>query len=292
MSTVVACPGCATKLSAPDTAAGKQLRCPKCGATVPVPAATAPAPEPLPLPPPDDEDEKPRTKKAKRADGEDQKPRTKKKRRDGGGDGGDDLTRKTSKAKKIGGAGIIIGVVAGGLLLLCLIGVGAWVFVGKGSPLARRAAPPAGWKQYKYDAVGLTAYLPGDPLVTPVPVAGRVGPPGGGTSGALDWSELQGAESVTLYMSAGDGVTVTVIVMRFRDGPPAAARDRIRRAQAGTANRVETRKVRWFGSDAVETSNGNTLSRTGYTDKCIVAAQITRTKPETETGFFDNIDVE
>src|SRR3954469_3996928 len=37
MPIVVSCPGCPTKLSAPDTAAGKQVRCPKCGAAAPVP---------------------------------------------------------------------------------------------------------------------------------------------------------------------------------------------------------------------------------------------------------------
>src|SRR5436190_213733 len=38
MPIVVTCPGCPTKLSAPDTAAGKHVRCPKCQAAVPVPA--------------------------------------------------------------------------------------------------------------------------------------------------------------------------------------------------------------------------------------------------------------
>jgi hypothetical protein len=40
MPIIVACPKCAAKLSAPDNAAGKQVRCPKpgCGATADVPA--------------------------------------------------------------------------------------------------------------------------------------------------------------------------------------------------------------------------------------------------------------
>ena len=38
MPVVVACPKCSTKLSAPDSAAGKQVRCPKCGTSAAVPA--------------------------------------------------------------------------------------------------------------------------------------------------------------------------------------------------------------------------------------------------------------
>lgn len=41
MPIVVTCPSCPTKLSAPDGAAGKQVRCPKCGAAAPVPALIA-----------------------------------------------------------------------------------------------------------------------------------------------------------------------------------------------------------------------------------------------------------
>lgn len=69
MPIVVTCPKCPTKLSAPDNAAGKAVRCPKCGAAAPVPALipaeevpvvdaalstpkTQPKPEPKPEPKP------------------------------------------------------------------------------------------------------------------------------------------------------------------------------------------------------------------------------------------------
>ncbi|WP_204249678.1 hypothetical protein [Gemmata sp. SH-PL17] len=68
-------PGCPAKLSAPETAAGKQIRCPKCGAVATVPAlvqaeevpvvdGTLAPPPPKPRPKPvlvddDDDDERP-----------------------------------------------------------------------------------------------------------------------------------------------------------------------------------------------------------------------------------------
>lgn len=65
MSLVVPCTGCPAKLSAPESAAGKQIRCPKCKAVVTVPAlvpaeevpvvdakVAAPPPAPAPAPKP------------------------------------------------------------------------------------------------------------------------------------------------------------------------------------------------------------------------------------------------
>ena len=43
MPTVVPCPSCATKLRAPDHLAGRQTKCPKCGAAISIPTATAEA---------------------------------------------------------------------------------------------------------------------------------------------------------------------------------------------------------------------------------------------------------
>jgi TM2 domain-containing membrane protein YozV len=42
MPIVVTCPGCSTTLKAPDAAAGKKVKCPKCTSAVPVPAADSP----------------------------------------------------------------------------------------------------------------------------------------------------------------------------------------------------------------------------------------------------------
>ncbi len=45
MPIVVTCPSCATTLKAPDAAAGKKVKCPKCTSTIAVPAAAAPPEE-------------------------------------------------------------------------------------------------------------------------------------------------------------------------------------------------------------------------------------------------------
>lgn len=100
MPIAVQCPGCNAKLNAPDAAAGKRLKCPKCAGAITVPAlAPAPAPsfevvdetEPPPAPPavekprraePDDEAPPPRSKRAEPDDEDDEAPRNKQRRDD------------------------------------------------------------------------------------------------------------------------------------------------------------------------------------------------------------------
>ncbi len=48
----VLCDNCQTRLNAPDAAAGKKVKCPKCQAVMAVPAAAAPEPPPVPSRPP------------------------------------------------------------------------------------------------------------------------------------------------------------------------------------------------------------------------------------------------
>src|SRR5581483_5741728 len=57
MPIVITCPSCSTTLKAPDTAAGKKVKCPKCTSAISVPAAEAPA---LDEPDPVEEIEAPR----------------------------------------------------------------------------------------------------------------------------------------------------------------------------------------------------------------------------------------
>jgi uncharacterized Tic20 family protein len=52
MPIVIVCPGCNSKLKAPENLIGKMVKCPSCGQAVPVRAAAAPAPAPIPVPPP------------------------------------------------------------------------------------------------------------------------------------------------------------------------------------------------------------------------------------------------
>src|SRR5438105_3392974 len=83
MPILVKCGGCQAKMNAPDAAAGRKVKCPKCGGIVAVPGAApskvaaAPAPKPQKKAPPPDEDEEdeepqPKTKKKQAAssDGE------------------------------------------------------------------------------------------------------------------------------------------------------------------------------------------------------------------------------
>jgi DNA-directed RNA polymerase subunit RPC12/RpoP len=130
----VVCEHCKAKLNAPDAAAGKPVKCPKCGERLVVPAA-APAPEfevvdeptppkkaPAPQAPAvktdvvvdddDEEDEKPRpAKKKPRAKADD----------DDDADEDDDRPRK-KKGKKKAAAGtppaVLIGAIVAGVLLL------------------------------------------------------------------------------------------------------------------------------------------------------------------------------
>jgi len=62
MSIRIVCASCSATLSAPDTAAGKVIRCPKCGASVNLPKLKASPPPAAP----DDEDERPRKKSRKK----------------------------------------------------------------------------------------------------------------------------------------------------------------------------------------------------------------------------------
>lgn len=89
---VVQCPGCPTRLSAPEGAAGKQLKCPKCGALATVPneqvVESKPAAPPKPKPkvtadPVEDDDDRPRSRKRRdEDDDDDDRPRKKKSARE------------------------------------------------------------------------------------------------------------------------------------------------------------------------------------------------------------------
>ncbi len=155
MPIVVACP-CGTKLRAPDAAAGKRVKCPKCGTPLSVPAAAdfeevEDAPPPVASPakkkptPVDADDDAPRpakkppvvaarakparveaddadTPKTKRRRDEDEEPPKTKRRRD---DDEDDTPKKGKgkPAKAKSKLPLILGVVIGGVVLLGLAGV-------------------------------------------------------------------------------------------------------------------------------------------------------------------------
>lgn len=142
---VVACPNCSTRMTAPDSAAGKKVRCPKCQAAVPIPAGDEfevvdePAPPPKPAkkkpvvveddePPRKkrsrdeaDEDNRPRNKRRRDEDDEDEDDRPRKKRRRDDDDEDDEPRQGVSLARNI-----IMGVV-----LLVLVAVAGYIFYTK-----------------------------------------------------------------------------------------------------------------------------------------------------------------
>jgi hypothetical protein len=300
MPIVVTCPSCPTKLSAPDSAAGKAVRCPKCGATAPVPALlpaeevpvvegnlTPPKPKPKPVLAEAEEDEAPR-KKPRRDEGEDadeaprkkarrdedeEEERPRKKRRRYADDDDDydfdQPRRKRRPSRSAGGGAMLAVIIVGGLALLIGVGVGIYFLAGKGSPFASKAPVPKGWEAYTNAGGGFKAYLPHKPrseLTLPVVRVGRTTP-------LRD--ELQGAESTThVDVATDDGsILIHLYVVRYPDRMPASVRDKFRNSPPELPiGGGETRKVRWLGNQAVEVTTPEGVARCVCTDKALVVA--------------------
>ena len=83
----VACPGCSARLNAPDVAAGKRVKCPKCQTLIPVPAASdeevdEPTARPSARRPRDEgDDDRPRRRPRDDEDDADDRPRPKRRRK-------------------------------------------------------------------------------------------------------------------------------------------------------------------------------------------------------------------
>lgn len=131
MPIAVVCPSCSARLNAPDAAAGKQVKCPKCKNAMIIPEPMAEAADfdvvdetPLPKPPKpkpparvkadvvvDDDEDRPRKKpkKAVQVDEDDDRPKKKKK-------------------KQAADNNSLIRNVVGGVVLVALLGVAGYVF--------------------------------------------------------------------------------------------------------------------------------------------------------------------
>src|SRR5262245_50938902 len=121
MPIIVACPKCSTRLSAPDNAAGKQVRCPKpaCGGIADVPnylpaeevavvEAVAIPPKPKPKPVPAAADDEPPRKRSRRDDDDDNdRPQSRRRRRDDDDDDFDRPRRRRSGANPMAIAALI-----------------------------------------------------------------------------------------------------------------------------------------------------------------------------------------
>ncbi len=169
----VACSGCSAKLNAPDSAAGKRVKCPKCQAVIVIPTAPAAAfeviddDEPVVVPPAkparakavvdDDDDDKPKKKKlakAARDDDDDDDDKPKKKKKKAAGSGGTSMTRN---------------LVMGGVLLV-LLGVAAFIFADKRDPDTAQNPPPTPVAPPDDpNLVNPPVVVPNPPIVVPKP---------------------------------------------------------------------------------------------------------------------------
>lgn len=296
MAIVVPCPGCPTRLSAPEAAVGKQLKCPKCGALATVPAASAaPADPPRPKPKPkaapvEDDDDRPRARKRRDEDDDDDRPRRKKRYADDDDDDEyeHDRPRKKRRPASGGGGGKVVALVLGGVVLLVGLGVGVYMLVGKGGALAKKAPPP-GWKAYENADMGIKGFFPSDPTV----FGGKMGGPVfGGNIAGMEIPQIESTHGLTTGGFGGGKVNVTVDVTRFRGSLPRATRDAIGNIGAGAKfGGGEVRRVRWLGGDAAEVSAAGMVMRVVYTDKAMVMAQVQGAKPEEAEAFFDNFEL-
>jgi hypothetical protein len=306
MSITVTCPGCSAKLNAPDSAAGKKVKCPKpgCGTVIPVPA-------PMALEPDFEEAEEPKPKAkpkpVKAAVEDDDEPPRKKRPRDEDEDDDDDRPRKKKKKQKAAGLSpaVLAGIVLGGLLVLGAIGYGIYALVSKSDTASSgggssggggsRTAVPAGWVEFKSDSDGFRAYFPKTPQALPFKVPNPKLPP---------------AKSITLY-TAGlptDEMFISLFVAQLRPGSSQADRDayaedfnRSWRAAVGVKEGTAT----WAGQTAKEFVITKPATKT-RPESGIVVRQMTVgdnlygviiangkgiPAPEMVNGFFDNFEL-
>jgi hypothetical protein len=131
MSIPVVCPNCSAKLNAPDSAAGKRVKCPKCQTGMVVPE---PLPEASPFEVVDDPQPAAkaapkvagRPRAAVKAEADDEDDRRRKRRRDE--DDEDDDRPKKKKKKAAADNSMLIRNVVGGVLLVVLVAVAGYVF--------------------------------------------------------------------------------------------------------------------------------------------------------------------
>lgn len=205
MSIAVLCPTCQARVSAPDSAAGKTVKCPKCKQPMVIPGGpaesaggspfdfTAPAPPPPPSRPVATGGRKPPRPAAEQPmDLDDDEPAPPRKpgrgparRRDEDED--DDRPRGRGRKPAKGGPplGLIIGIAAVvGLLVIGGASLGVYYAFfsksddgtadaggggggGGGGSASSKAAVPSGWKEFTATADGFKAYFPAEPRSRP-----------------------------------------------------------------------------------------------------------------------------
>ena len=321
MPLVVLCTACPAKLSAPESAVGKQIRCPKCGAVVDVPALVAaeevpvedakPAPvRPKPVVDDDEEEDTEETRPRKRRDrdAEDEPPPRRRKR------------RRAAK-RGSGGEGVFLAVVVG-LVLVGVVATGAILIVRKGTSVAggtgtdspsgdpahgpsgfgtpfgrENSLPPAdppspvpaGWQPYSNSEAGFKAYFPRPPIVSRT--SGSSTGPSGIRTSRNGWELFSGGG-----IGADEGVTVNFWVQRFSHGPPYQLSDQLDYVSRRRAPGLHARRVRWLGHEASEVELGASVVRVTAFGDTLMAAQVIgprglRAQPHELAGFFTNVEL-
>jgi hypothetical protein len=304
MAIRVVCPGCWAQLSAPDSAAGGKVRCPRagCEAVVPVPDRDAEVAEDeadvevVDEEPPDEEAEEP-----PRPTPREVLPRPTRRR-----------ARRQPRRRGTQPA-IVIGV---GLAVVLLIGgIGfAVYYVVSGTRIASifggKVKPPAGWTQFTYAEDGFKAYFPIEPAISRE--VQQMGP------FALPNENLTGTTyELTTGRDTNDELRVMVMVASVPPGvgPGQGVMQKSMELAVeimkkdlhdeGEARVTGPRSVRWLGENAWEVQiddvRPNASPRAQFfmrylcTDTHMYAAAIgmeDRDKlARVKDGFFDNIEL-
>ena len=317
MPILVVCPRCGAKLNAPDSGAGKHVRCPKegCGTIVPIPgllpaeevveavAVAAPPPRVVRVAAEIEEDD------VEVIEDEPAKPRPRRKPRYADDDDYDfDHPRRTRRKTRIHPA-IIVGVLVGSVLTLVGGGYAIYRVLSEkstsstastsGGPNEPRHSGLAGWQEFSYPDAGFRASFPQAPQLVP---------------GSQPPIPLRGYESGTgskiNNWGSGDRKAIYVVSLRFRGGfsPPdfmsAIATLRQSATNKGDTRVSEPRTVNWGGEQAVEVTLDELTARTGgrggrmilrYTtlgSRAFIAtiggSPATSIRPEEVQGFFDS----
>ena len=315
---IVACPKCSTRLSAPDNAAGKQVRCPKpaCGGIAEVPqflpaeevavveaVAVPPKPRPKPVPAVADDDHEPPRKRSRRDDDDDDRPRSRRRRRDDDDDF-DRPRRRRSGANPMA----VVALILGGLVIVGGIGVGVYFLVKKGDNSARandsgagsagtdsagtysgpKAPVPAGWVQHTAAKSKFRVYLPKPPSSTKT-------------------SSLNGV-AMDLVQSGGprERLAATVMGMFIPPDTPGVNRglltEHMRQGilkTQGAFRVVSQRSVTWAGRPATEMTLESSNKAARAVMELTTANGIyyaffacsSGPSPDEEKGFFDNFEL-
>jgi hypothetical protein len=321
MPTVVICPKCKTKLSAPDAALGKNVRCvkPLCGTIVPVPAfvpaevvevVEASLQPPKPSPEADErdtvavdqrkrnsqseEDEKsrPQSKRRLENDGDDEDERPRRRGVKGDDDEHDNLPRPRRRQKKSRwdlGVGLIVAIVFGMLLVVGALGYGIYSLVEDVAENMRtKAPPPRGWQEFTYRTDKFKVCLPQAPSIGSLDFGGK-------QPFANMGVDIQYPEAVSTYLSDQNSVSIFVVVARYKSRLSSKDRNQSFSNVFGNRNIAlkDARTVRWLGVSADEVANPAGVTRVATVGSTVYMAAISngrglRAKPEEENGFFDS----